>query len=108
MATPDPPEPRPFLTEARPEGQAQGGAAPDALFDLAVNRAWAAQRGVGGSGGLGHPDVLAAWHARTRFARRVPLAEVRRALALHPATAGPWHWAGGPQGGWLPGKAPFP
>ncbi|MFD2610052.1 hypothetical protein ACFSR9_11485 [Deinococcus taklimakanensis] len=97
------PEDHPFLalTPARPEGETSAGAAPDALFDLAVNRAAAALRG------LGRADALAAWHARTRFARRVPLDAVKAALALRPAQ-GDCHWAGGPEGGWVEGKAPFP
>ncbi|WP_425146047.1 hypothetical protein [Deinococcus sp.] len=51
--------------------------------------------------------ALAEWHARTRFARRVPLEEVRRCLQTRP-TPGEWHWAGGPEGGWTAGRAPFP
>ncbi|MFC4426016.1 hypothetical protein [Deinococcus navajonensis] len=98
------PQERPFLTEATPAGEASAGAAPPALFDLAVNRAAAALRGLR----PGSPEAaLATWHARTRFARRVPLAAVQRALALKPA-AGEWHWAGGPDGRWEAGKAPFP
>ncbi len=98
------PEERPFLTEARREGEANAAAAPAALFDLAVNRAHAALRGLR----PGDPGpALAAWHARTRFARRVPLAAVRAALEQRPAQ-GEWHWAGGPQGAWTPGRAPFP
>lgn len=97
------PEEHPFLalTPAQPEGEAPAGAAPDALFDLAVNRAAATVRG------LGRPDALDAWHARTRFARRVPLDAVKAALNLKPAQ-GEHHWAGGPEGGWVAGKAPFP
>lgn len=95
------PRERPFLTEATLAGESALGAVPDALFDLAVNRAAAAVRGVGTL------EALGAWHARTRFARRVPLAEVKRALSLKPA-AGEWHWAGGVGGGWQAGKAAFP
>ncbi|BDP42873.1 hypothetical protein DAETH_28420 [Deinococcus aetherius] len=80
-------------------------AAPDALFDLAVNRAHAALRGLR-PGDPAH--ALAEWHARTRFARRVPLEAVRVALSQKPDAPGEWHWAGGPQGGWVAGKAPFP
>ena len=96
-------EEHPFLALSgpNPAGQDAAGAVPDALFDLAVNRAAAAVRG------LGRPEALAAWHARTRFARRVPLAEIRAALDLRPA-GGVWHWAGGPGGGWQAGKAAFP
>lgn len=83
--------------------------APDALFDLAVNRAAAALRGLRPA----HPGrALAEWHARTRFARRIPLEAVAAALAQRPeevgSAASEWHWAGGPGGGWRPGKAPFP
>ncbi len=87
------------------------GEVPPALFDLAVNRASAALRGLHGEA---EQRALRQWHARTRFARRVPLAEVARALALRPPQngreeeSGPWHWAGGPEGHWQPGKAPFP
>ncbi|WP_309570725.1 hypothetical protein [Deinococcus sp.] len=95
------PAERPFLTEATPGGESQAGTVPEALYDLAVNRAWLVLRGVG------HPDALAAWHARTRFARRVPLDRVREALSRHPGP-GEWHWAGGPGGAWTPGRAPFP
>ncbi|GGR81651.1 hypothetical protein [Deinococcus sedimenti] len=98
------PRERPFLTDAAPEGTRGSGAVPDALFDLAVNRAAAALRGLRPA----RPDAaLAAWHARTRFARRVPLDAVQAALALHPGQ-GEVHWAGGPGGGWQPGRAPFP
>ncbi|ADY25803.1 hypothetical protein Deipr_0642 [Deinococcus proteolyticus MRP] len=82
------------------------GAVPPALFDLAVNRAAAALRGVQSE--AAQARALAQWHARTRFARRVPLAEVARALALHPQQEGSWHWTGGLEGGWQAGKALFP
>lgn len=78
--------------------------APDALFDLAVNRAHAALRGLRPTDPA---RALAEWHVRTRFARRVPLAAVAAALARRPGE-GEWHWAGGPRGEWVPGKAPFP
>ena len=77
--------------------------APDALFDLAVNRAATALRGVPSTA---RDAALAVWHARTRFARRVPLAEVRRCLSQRPGEG--WHWSGGPQGEWHAGKAAFP
>ncbi len=77
--------------------------APDALFDLAVNRADAALRGLRPTD---REAALIEWHARTRFARRVPLDQVTRCLDLRPP--GAWHWAGGPAGGWQPGKARFP
>lgn len=98
------PQERPFLTEAAPAGESGSGAAPDALFDLAVNRAWTALRGLRPS----DPDAaLAAWHARTRFARRVPLDAVKVAIQQRPQD-GEWHWAGGPDGHWQQGRAAFP
>lgn len=97
------PHERPFLAEANAAGTQPGGTVPEALFDLAVNRAAAALRGAGG---VGRAAALAAWHARTRFARRVPLADIQRALAQKPA--GECHWQGGPDGGWQAGKAAFP
>ncbi|PTA68950.1 hypothetical protein [Deinococcus arcticus] len=98
------PPDRPFLTDPSPDGVAPAGAAPPALFDLAVNRAWAALRGLRPA----QPGAaLGAWHARTRFARRVPLAAVEAALAARPP-GGEWHWTGGEQGAWVPGRAPFP
>lgn len=102
-------EQRPFLTEASPHGERTAAAAPDALFDLAVNRAWAALRGLRPADPAAAlaSGFLPGWHARTRFARRVPLDAVRGALACRPAS-GEWHWAGGPDGGWTEGKAPFP
>ncbi|MDO4245653.1 MAG: hypothetical protein Q4C89_06495 [Deinococcus sp.] len=102
------PAERPFLalTDPDPEGQGSRGAVPDALFDLAVNRAAAALRGIKPSSQAG-ATALAAWHARTRFARRVALNDIRAALEQKPEP-GVWHWAGGPGGGWQAGKAPFP
>lgn len=91
------PEESPFLTEPRSAGEKGRSAVPEALFDLAVNRAALAVRG----------SSLEAWHARTRFARHVPLAAVRAALAARPHE-GEWHWAGGVTGHWQPGKAQFP
>jgi len=99
--SPDPP----FLNDPSPGGTRPAGEVPPALFDLAVNRADAALRGLRPT----HPaSALAAWHARTRFARRVPLAAVADALGRKPREPGEWHWAGGPGGGWVVGKAPFP
>ncbi|EYB68017.1 hypothetical protein DEIPH_ctg029orf0019 [Deinococcus phoenicis] len=99
------PTERPFLNAPDPDGAAPAGAVPEALFDLAVNRADAALRGLR----PGDPArALAAWHARTRFARRVPLAAVTAALARKPGAPGEWHWTGGLDGGWVAGKAPFP
>jgi hypothetical protein len=75
--------------------------APDAIFDLAVNRAAAFVRGASSS------VNLEAWHARTRFASRVNLADVRAALETKPLS-GEWHWSGGASGSWFPGKARTP
>lgn len=100
-----PPDDRPFLNPPGADAAAPAGEVPPALFDLAVNRADAALRGLR----PGDPArALALWHARTRFARRVPLAAVAEALRLKPEGPGEWHWAGGPGGGWVAGKAPFP
>ncbi|WP_420597322.1 hypothetical protein [Deinococcus sp.] len=77
--------------------------APDALFDLAINRAANTLRGLPPGG---REAALSEWHARTRFARRVPLSEVVRCLENRPP--GEWHWAGGPGGSWQAGKAAFP
>lgn len=73
----------------------------EAIFDLAVNRASAFVRGAGSS------VNLSAWHARTRFASRVNLQDVRAALETKP-TDGEWHWSGGLSGSWHPGKARTP
>ena len=97
------PEERPFLALSGPDpaGEDAAGAVPDALFDLAVNRAAAVARV------MPEAEALGAWHARTRFARRVPLTQIRAALEQKPPR-GAWHWAGGPGGRWQPGKAAFP
>ncbi|WP_407571253.1 hypothetical protein [Deinococcus altitudinis] len=91
-----------------------GAGAPSALFELAVNRAATTLLGLGllgaASPGLRSRQAQAAlqeWHARTRFARRVPLSEVVRCLDDRPAQ-GHWHWAGGQEGGWVEGRAAFP
>ena len=87
--------------------------APVALFELAVNRAATTLLGLGllGSAASLHSQqaqaALQEWHARTRFASRVPLSEVVRCLDGRPAH-GEWHWAGGPEGGWVRGRAAFP
>lgn len=73
----------------------------DRLFDLAVNRAAAYRRGAGADA------PLEPWHARTRFAGRVDLAAVGRALEERPSE-GEWHWAGGENGGWQQGRARTP
>ena len=117
-----------------PPDQLRGGV-PDAVFDLAVNRAAAALRGLPlpavTEPASASARALAQWHARTRFARRVPIEAVAEALAVRPVaewtnetanedvqgsaaqSAGKeakvvWHWTGGLSGGWKEGKAPFP
>ncbi len=94
-------EEHPFLALSgpNPAGQDAAGAVPDALFDLAVNRAAAAVRG------LGRPEALAAWHARTLCPPRRPGRDSRRAGAE--ARAGVWHWAGGRGGAGNRAKLPF-
>jgi len=77
--------------------------APDALYDLAVNRAAVFLRGARPTDAHA---ALKEWHARTRFARRVPLEDVIARLELKPP--GDWHWHGGPNGTWQRGKARFP
>lgn len=85
--------------------------APPALFDLAINRAARLLQGLGLMD-MESPRAVAAltrWHARTRFAGRVPLTEVQRCLRLRPdQVGGHWHWRGGPQGSWQPGRGAFP
>jgi hypothetical protein len=73
----------------------------DAVFDLAVNRAATFQRGAGVNADL------ESWHARTRFAARVPLRAIRAALESKPLE-GEWHWSGGERGAWRSGKAKTP
>ncbi len=77
--------------------------APDALFDLAINRAATTLRGLRPSNPA---HALAQWHAKTRFARRVSLVAIAEALAQRPD--GDWYWQGGPAGAWQAGKASFP
>ncbi len=86
-----------------------GVTAPDGLFDLAINRAATTLLGLGlrDPTGVQSTAALAEWHARTRFARRVPLSEAVRCLVQRPGE-GDWHWTGGPKGGWQPGRGPFP
>ncbi|GGR05592.1 hypothetical protein [Deinococcus ruber] len=87
--------------------------APDALFDLAINRAATTLAGLGYFGLGQRPGLqqaaaaLSEWHARTRFARRVPLEQVLRCLELRP-DGREWHWEGGPEGEWRAGRAAFP
>ena len=73
--------------------------AQNALFDLAVNRA----ARVTALLGMGH---LQFWHAKTRFAIRIPMALIRAAVECRPS--GNYHWRGGKQGRWCEGKAVTP
>ncbi|GGJ17966.1 hypothetical protein [Deinococcus roseus] len=76
---------------------------PDGLFDTIVNRADGFLRISRPTNRL---EALHIWHARTRFARRVPLEVLVRILDARPA--GEVHWSGGLQGSWQPGTARFP
>jgi len=74
-----------------------------ALFDLAVARAdaYARRARVPRSGDAAAiTRALEVWHLKTRFAGRVPLADVAAALAQRPAGDG-WAWSGGAGGGWV-------
>lgn len=75
----------------------------DALFDLAVNRAhqYATRLGVLGTDRL--EPTLRGWYAATRFAYRIPLADILAALAVAPK--GDYHWH---SGRWQPGEPPHP
>ncbi len=73
--------------------------APNALFDLAVNRAAKVTSVLG----LAHLEV---WHSKTRFAVRVPLEGLRQALLIKPK--GECFWSGGTTGQWQYGKANTP
>ncbi len=80
----------------------------EALFDLAVNRAaeHAARLGAAGSDAAAVARALELWYLETRFAARVSLDEVARAVAARPGGAA--HWQGGARGGWRPGPPPTP
>lgn len=73
------------------------------LFDLAVARALTyVQRArvadLSDEGALHR--ALEVWYLKTRFAYRVPLAEVVRALGGYPEGGEGLRWVGGPTGGW--------
>ena len=73
-----------------------------ALFDLAVARADAYTRRARvppSDGPAALTQALEVWQLKTRFASRVPLELVARALAARPAGEG-WIWRGGPEGEW--------
>jgi len=73
----------------------------DELFDLAVNRAaeYAARLGLPPGDPGRTRQGLEVWYLKTRFAYRVPLADVVAAVAARPAAAGAV-WSGGPGGTW--------
>ncbi len=71
----------------------------NALFDLAVTRA----ARVTALLGMVHLEI---WHSKTRFAVRVPIAQIRLALESRPS--GEWHWLGGENGRWWAGKEKLP
>lgn len=81
----------------------EGGAATprDALFDLAVARAHAylRARAPAATEPAALRAALAPWALRTRFANRVDLDALVRALAARPAAGG--RWRGGVGGRWL-------
>ena len=73
-----------------------------ALFDLAVAHAerYAARARVPlGDDPAEIARALEVWHLKTRFAGRVPLAQVAAALGARPAGEG-WVWRGGASGSW--------
>lgn len=72
----------------------------DALFDLAVARAAAYLRArpPAASTAAAIRQALEPWALRTRFATRVELDALARALALRPAAAA--RWRGGVAGRW--------
>lgn len=72
------------------------------LFDAAVSRAlsYALRLGVPLSDEAKLRAGLEVWYLKTRFAYRIPLADVVTVLAQYP---GPDHrWRGGAEGRWLP------
>jgi len=79
---------------------AGGDAARDALFELAVARATAYLRArpPATPDPAGVRQALEPWALKTRFASRVDLDAVARAIAARPA--GATRWRGGPTGGW--------
>lgn len=79
------------------------GSARAELFDLALARALTylrRARVVELSDADAVRRALEVWYLKTRFAYRVPLAEVVRALGSHPPGDEDLHWVGGPTGGW--------
>ena len=73
----------------------------DVLFDLAVNKAaeYAARLGIPPGDAVRTRQGLEVWYLKTRFAYRVPLADVAEAVAARPA-APDAVWAGGQVGTW--------
>lgn len=74
----------------------------EALFELAVDRAarYADRLGVLGCNASREAlrDALELWYLRTRFAYRVPLGDVIRALEHYPGAG--YVWRGGVDGDW--------
>ena len=71
----------------------------DALFDLAVNRAlsYARRLNVQLNDAVALRSGLELWYLKTRFAYRIPLAEVVATLQSYP---GEGTWQGGRSGNW--------
>jgi hypothetical protein len=83
------------------EGDGAPGPSRDALFDLAVARADTYLRRARRPVSNDPEDVrraLEPWALKTRFASRLDLADVARAVASRPPGGG--RWRGGPGGGW--------
>jgi len=87
---------------------APGGGAHDALFDLAVARADSYLRRARRPASTDPADLrraLETWALKTRFAARLDLDEIVRALAARPPSSGA-RWRGGRGGGWAPAGGP--
>jgi hypothetical protein len=78
----------------------------DELFDLAVNRAYRYATRLGVLGTVRLEPAIRTWYAATRFAYRIPLADILAVLASAPD--GDYCWQGGPGGGWQPGEPSRP
>lgn len=93
---------------AASEHRDPAAASHDALFDLAVSRADSYLRRARRPASRDPADLrraLEVWALKTRFASRLALDEIARALASRPASAGV-RWSGGRAGGWV--DAPDP
>ncbi len=81
------------------------------LFDLAVNRALLYSRRLGlpleeTEQGEGLRVGLEPWYLKTRFAYRIPLEKVVKALQRYPGDD--YYWTGGENGRWVAGRNPRP